>query len=208
MTSAAEVRQPYVDRSVANALESGFPRKRALFLDRDGVINHDGGYVHTPEQTEWLPGIFDLVRLAHTAGYLPIVVTNQAGIGRGYYSEHDFLSYTDWVHGQFRRQRAPLLATYYCPHHPTAGVGVLKVECECRKPKPGMLLAAIERFEVDASRSVLVGDKYSDLEAGRSAGLGLCLLLASGNLDGVMARLHDHNLLSTAGSRQGRNVWT
>lgn len=157
------------------------PRK-ALFLDRDGVINVDRGYVHTPENTEWMPGIFELVRAARLAGYLPIVVTNQAGIARGYYSELEFLAYTAWVHEQFRLHEAPLLATYFCPHHPQGRRGPYRRACECRKPEPGMLLQAIRDWAVDPAASMLLGDKDSDLDAARSAGVIDARMIGDGRI--------------------------
>lgn len=150
---------------------------RALFLDRDGVININHGYVHTPERTDWVPGIFDLARAARGAGYVLVVVTNQAGIARGYYTRAEFETYTRWMHARFEREGAPLLATYYCPHHPEAGIGELKVDCGCRKPAPGMLLRAIAEYRLDPSASVLVGDSGSDLQAAAAAGVGRAFLL-------------------------------
>jgi D-glycero-D-manno-heptose 1,7-bisphosphate phosphatase len=145
--------------------------RNALLLDRHGVINVNHGYVHTPARTDWLPGIFDRVREAHVAGYLPIVVTNQAGIGRGYYDEAAFLDYTAWMHARFAEQGAPLLATYWCPHHPDAGIGDYRVACVCRKPAPGMLLAAARDFGIDLTASIFVGDSPSDMDAGLAAGV-------------------------------------
>lgn len=170
----------YVDPTAPAQLARWTGPKRALFLDRDGVVNVDRGYVHSADATTWVPGIFDLVRAARAAGYLPIVVTNQAGIARGYYSEDQFLEYTAWVHASFRGAEAPLLATFYCPHHPTAGIGVLLCECACRKPRPGMLLAAAEAYALDLAQSRLIGDTQGDLGAARNAGLGDCRLYAPG----------------------------
>ncbi len=150
--------------------------RRALFLDRDGVININHGYVHAPEQTDWVPGIFELVAKAHVRGYLPIVVTNQAGIGRGLYDEAAFLAYTAWMHAQFAARGTPLLASYWCPHHPGEGLGDYRVDCDCRKPRPGMLLQAIERFGIDPSRSLMIGDKQGDLDAAAAAGVPARLL--------------------------------
>lgn len=144
----------------------------AVFLDRDGVVNFDLGYVHSAGQTRWIPGIFDFCRAARAAGFVLVIVTNQAGIARGLYQEDCFLQYTRWVHEQFKAQGAPLAATYYCPHHPTAGVGAGLCDCTCRKPKPGMLLAAAAALQLDLSRSILVGDTDSDLRAAADAGVG------------------------------------
>lgn len=189
------IRSPYLDPLTGSLLASASMPRKALLLDRDGVINFNHGYVHTPEQTDWVPGIFDLVALAHRQEVLVIVVTNQAGIGRGYYSEDEFLTYTAWMHAQFAQRGTPLLATFWCPHHPDAGSGEYRVECECRKPKPGMLRAAAERFEVDMRASWMIGDKPSDLEAAAAAGVGQRWLLepAKGLVDVTrsLARLMD-----------------
>ena len=150
--------------------------RRALFLDRDGIINVNHGYVHTPAATEWVPGVFDLAAAAHRAGYLLVVVTNQAGIARGYYTRAQFEDYTHWVHAQFTAAGAPLAATYYCPHHPGAGIGELGVECDCRKPRPGLLLRAAADLGIDLASSLLLGDSPSDIEAADAAGVPLAIL--------------------------------
>lgn len=149
--------------------------RRALFLDKDGVINIDHGYVCTPERTDFIDGIFELCRASTRCGFLNVVVTNQAGIARGYYTEQEFLAYMDWVNNEFRRRGAELDAFYYCPHHPEHGVGDYLRDCECRKPKPGMILTAQRELGLDLADSVLLGDKPSDLEAGNAAGVGTCV---------------------------------
>ena len=174
--SMSLIRAPYLDPS-ADALLAGTasPRK-ALFLDRDGVININHGYVHTPANTDWVPGIFQLVADAQARGHACIVVTNQAGIGRGLYDEAGFLAYTAWMHAQFAARGTPLLATYWCPHHPDAGLGDYRVDCNCRKPRAGMLLQAIERFDIDPPGSLMIGDKQGDLDAAAAAGVPARLL--------------------------------
>lgn len=152
------------------------PRK-ALFLDRDGVINVDHGYVHSPSETDFVPGIFDLVRSGWKAGYVPVVITNQAGIARGLYDEATFLDYTRWVHAQFDSQGTPIVATFFCPHHPTHGAGRYRVDCKCRKPQPGMLIAAADALHLDCSGSLMIGDKESDIIAARAAGVGQARLV-------------------------------
>ncbi len=146
-------------------------KRPALFMDRDGVINVNHGYVHTAEQTEWVPGIFELCATARDAGYALVVVTNQAGIARGYYTEAEFVNYTQWMHRELAEQGVDILATVYCPHHPTAGVGELRVACECRKPAPGMFTFASQFLGLDSGASVMVGDKESDLIAASRAGV-------------------------------------
>lgn len=145
--------------------------KKAIFLDRDGVINVEQNYVCRVEDFEFLPGIFDLCKTAGKAGFVPIVVTNQAGIGRGYYSEDDFQRLTAWMMEQFDAQGIRIGRVYHCPYHPTAGIGDYRRESYDRKPNPGMILRAKADFDLDLSHSVLVGDKDSDLEAGRAAGV-------------------------------------
>ncbi len=159
---------------------SGLAR-RALFLDRDGVVNVDHGYVYRPEQTEWIPGIFELCRIAVELGYVLVVITNQAGIARGYYGEAEFAEYTHWMHAQFQARGVEILATYHCPHHPIEGIGELRRDCDCRKPRPGMILRAQRELGLDLAASALIGDKDSDLEAGRAAGVGHCLKLGAAN---------------------------
>ena len=182
------IRAPYLDPGLEPWPKEAAPR-RALFLDRDGVINVDHGYVHTAAKTDWTPGIFELVAQASAMDLLPVVVTNQAGIARGYYDETAFLRYTAWMHAEFRRRRSPVAATYFCPHHPTAGIGALRCACACRKPQPGMLLAAAQRLNIDLAGSVMLGDKQSDMEAAKSAGVETTLLVTSGSLESVVDKL-------------------
>ncbi|GHC09827.1 D-glycero-alpha-D-manno-heptose-1,7-bisphosphate 7-phosphatase [Thermomonas carbonis] len=174
--STAHIRAPYMDPSADAQLASLPVPRKALFLDRDGVVNINHGYVHTPANTDWVPGIFELVADAHARGYLPIVVTNQAGIGRGLYDEVAFLAYTAWMHAQFAARNTPLLATFWCPHHPDAGNGDYRADCMCRKPAPGMLLDAIARYGIDPAQSSMIGDKQGDLEAAAAAGVPARLL--------------------------------
>lgn len=151
--------------------------RRALFLDRDGVINTDFGYVHTPDRTEWVDGIFDLARRAQAIGFVIVVVTNQAGIARGYYTEEQFREYSRWMVEQFRGHGVDILAVYHCPHHPEWGIGSLKTRCDCRKPAPGMILQAAREHDLDLTLSALIGDKMSDIQAADSAGVGLRIIL-------------------------------
>jgi D-glycero-D-manno-heptose 1,7-bisphosphate phosphatase len=150
-------------------------KRAALFLDRDGVINVDHGYVCRPENFDFVDGVFDLVAAAHRAAYLVVVVTNQAGIGRGYYSEADFHALTEWMKAQFAARAGCIDAVYFCPFHPEHGVGEYRRESNCRKPAPGMFLQAGRELEIDFEKSILVGDKPSDMAAGRAAGVGTLL---------------------------------
>lgn len=149
----------------------------ALFLDRDGVVNVDHGYVHKPEEFEFIEGIFELVATANAAGYLVVVVTNQAGIGRGYYSEAQFHALTDWMTTKFNERGGTIDAVYYCPYHPEHGIGEYRRESEFRKPAPGMLLQAQSELGIDMGQSIFIGDTLTDMAAGRSAGVGTLLHL-------------------------------
>ena len=149
---------------------------RALFLDRDGVINIDYGYVYTIEKFEFLEGIFDLVKHAHDKGYLIIVITNQAGIGRGYYTEHEFEVLTRWMCAIFKDKGSLITKVYFCPSHPDHGLGKYKVNDWRRKPMPGMIIDAAGDYNLDLKSSVLIGDKSSDIEAGISSKVGCNIL--------------------------------
>jgi D-glycero-D-manno-heptose 1,7-bisphosphate phosphatase len=153
------------------------PDHPAAFLDRDGVINEERNYVHRIEDFRFLPGALAACRKFVEAGYLLVVVTNQAGIARGYYDAADFERLTRWMEARFSEAGAPLSAVYHCPHHPDAKIGRLRRACDCRKPAPGLILEAQRDLGIDLSRSFLVGDKLSDIEAGRAAGVGRCFLL-------------------------------
>jgi len=151
--------------------------RRALFLDRDGVVNVDKAYVHKKEDFDFIPGIFDLVRTANALGYLVVVVTNQAGIGRGYYDEQQFLELMAWVRGEFESNNARMDAVYFCPHHPQHGLGRYRRDCDSRKPGPGMFLRAAGELNIDLSASVAIGDRDTDMLAARAAGVPTRLLL-------------------------------
>jgi D-glycero-D-manno-heptose 1,7-bisphosphate phosphatase len=154
--------------------------RQALFLDRDGVINEYRPYVHRVEEFHFVDGIFDLVAAAGRVGYLTIVVTNQAGIGRGLYTEEDFWQLTTWMTARFADRGCRIDRVFFCPTHPEHGIGPYRVESEFRKPRPGMMLEAAREFAIDLSRSVLVGDMPSDIAAGRAAGVGTNVLYRHG----------------------------
>jgi D-glycero-D-manno-heptose 1,7-bisphosphate phosphatase len=153
----------------------------AVFLDRDGVINVERNYVHRIEDFEFLPGVFEGLRTLRDAGLRLVVVTNQAGIGRGLYDEADYQRLSAHMRERLREHGIELAGVYHCAHHPTAGVGDYRCECDCRKPAPGMLLRASRELSIDLARSALVGDKISDIEAGRAAGLERCVLVRTGH---------------------------
>lgn len=144
---------------------------KALFLDRDGIINVDHGYAYKPEQIDFVAGIFELCHLFQQRGYLILVVTNQSGIARGYYSEQDFLDLSDWMTQEFALRGITISEFFYCPHHPDKGQSAYVQACDCRKPKPGMLFNAIAKYELSPQQCIMIGDKESDMLAAQRAGL-------------------------------------
>jgi D-glycero-D-manno-heptose 1,7-bisphosphate phosphatase len=137
----------------------------AVFLDRDGVLNVDHGYVHQPDQLEWIPGVAEAVRLMNEAGFYVFVVTNQAGVARGYYSEAAIDQIHRHMQDVLKAEGAHIDAFYYCPHHPEGTVKEFAISCRCRKPGPGMLEQAARDWPIDLSRSFLIGDRDHDLAA-------------------------------------------
>ncbi|MCE0493038.1 D-glycero-beta-D-manno-heptose 1,7-bisphosphate 7-phosphatase [Vibrio salinus] len=154
--------------------------KPAVFLDRDGVINVDHGYVHDEHDFDFIEGVFEATKLLQNMGYLLVLVTNQAGIARGIYSEERFLSLTQWMDWNFIDNGVEFDGIYYCPHHPDEGIGKYKQDCDCRKPKPGMFISARDFLKIDMANSVMVGDKAEDLMAAEAAGVGTKILVRTG----------------------------
>ena len=150
----------------------------ALFLDRDGVINEDRGFIHRPADFDFIPGVFQACRAARDAGYLLVVVTNQSGIGRGFYSEEDFRRLTLWMCDRFHAEGAELVDVYFAPTHPVHGIGRYRRESADRKPGPGMLYRARDDHGIDLSASALVGDCETDIAAAQTAGLAHRILVA------------------------------
>lgn len=154
---------------------------KAVFLDRDGVVNVDHGYVYRKEDFEFVDGIFEACRHFQEQGYLLIVVTNQSGIARGMYSEAQFQELTDWMVERFKEQGVTISKVYHCPHHPDFGPAGER-DCDCRKPKPGMILRGIEEFGLDPAECIMVGDKPSDVAAAERAGIGTKVRVLTGRL--------------------------
>jgi len=145
--------------------------KPAVFLDRDGVINEDRGYVHRWEDFSFLPGAIEALRRLQQKGYLLVVITNQSAVARGLCTEADVLALHERMCAFLRERGIELAGIYHCPHHPQGSVSDYAIACACRKPEPGMILRAAQAHGIDLSRSLVVGDKLSDLEAGRAAGI-------------------------------------
>ena len=154
----------------------------AVFLDRDGVLNQDHGYVYRPEDFDWMPGAKRAVKLLNSLEMPVIVITNQSGIARGYYTEEQFHALTDWMRKELASAGAHLDDIFFCPHHPQGPPDEDRGVCRCRKPAPGMILAAAEKWNLDLKSSHLIGDKESDLEAGAQAGISNLHLFEGGNL--------------------------
>ena len=144
---------------------------KAIFLDRDGTINIDKEYLYKIEDFEFEPKADEALKILYDLGYILIVVTNQSGVARGYYKEEDVVTLHSNLSKILEKKGVIISKYYYCPHHPSKGIGKYKTDCSCRKPNPGMLLKGIEEFNVDPLNSYMVGDKPSDIEAGINAGV-------------------------------------
>lgn len=151
--------------------------RRALFLDRDGVINVDQHYLSRPEHFEVFPGVFDVLRHAQALGYALIVVTNQSGIARGFFTLDEYLALEGHMRSVFYAEKIEFAGIYYCPHHPDGSVTDFAMVCDCRKPAPGMILRAASEHDIDLAASIMVGDKDSDIAAARAAGVGSVFLV-------------------------------
>ena len=149
---------------------------KALFLDRDGVINKEKNYLYKIQDFEFIDGVFESCRYFQDNGYLIVIITNQAGIARGKYNEDDYYQLNNWMLNEFRTQCVDIARVYHCPHHPD-----YTGDCDCRKPKPGMILQARNELTIDLKNSILVGDKESDVCAGFNAGVGTNYLINTGH---------------------------
>jgi D-glycero-D-manno-heptose 1,7-bisphosphate phosphatase len=150
---------------------------RALFLDRDGVINLEKNYLYRIKDFEFNKGIFDLCKYFQNLNYKVFIITNQSGIARGFYSLEDLKYLHDWMLSQFIKNKIIIDKIYFCPHHPE-----FDCECECRKPAPGMIFKARDEFNLNLKKSVLIGDKKTDIIAGKNAGVGNTFLIKTNKL--------------------------
>jgi D-glycero-D-manno-heptose 1,7-bisphosphate phosphatase len=146
-------------------------KRPAIFFDRDGVLNEDSGYVFEIDRLKWIDGAREAVKVANDAGYLVFVVTNQSGVARGLYEETQVEALHKWMEADLAKIGAHIDAFEYCPYHPEAPIERYRQVSSRRKPAPGMINELVERFHVDVSRSILIGDKPTDLEAAQAAGI-------------------------------------
>jgi len=160
---------------------------KAAFLDRDGVINEDFGYVGSVERFEFKEGIFELLKLLRDLGYTLFVVTNQSGIARGYYSKEDFLRLSRWMIEELLKEGIEIKDIAFCPHYPD-----ITGECECRKPKPGMIFSLAKKYGVNLENSIMIGDSQSDIEACQNAGLKKCYKVKESLFDIIEQLKKDH----------------
>ena len=155
-------------------------KRRAAFIDRDGVINEDREYVYQVADFHFLAGAIEALRQLQAAGYLLVIITNQSGIARGFYTEEQYLKLDAYVRGSLSAAGVTIDAVQYCPHLPDAKMARYRLDCKCRKPRAGMIREAARLLAIDTSRSVLIGDRRADIEAGRAGGVGQCFLVRSG----------------------------
>ena len=149
-------------------------KTKTIFLDRDGVINHEVGYLHKIKDFKFIEGVFETCLYFKSLGFEIIVITNQSGIARNYYGEQEFHEVNNWMLNQFKLKGVEILDVFYCPHSPNDS-------CDCRKPKPGMFLQAKKKYNIDMSNSWMIGDKEDDINAAISAGISQTILVRSGH---------------------------
>ena len=152
----------------------------AIFLDRDGTLNVDHGYVHEIDNFQFIDGVIEAMRELKNMGFALVLVTNQSGIARGMFTEDQFMQLTEWMDWSLADRDVYLDGIYYCPHHPEGSVAEYRQECDCRKPQPGMLLSAQKELHIDMAASYIVGDKPDDMQAGAAAGVGTKVLVRTG----------------------------
>ena len=164
---------------------SELPRRPAVFLDRDGTLNHDIGYVHRVADFRWFPGAVNAIRRLNDSGYYVFLVTNQSGVARGIYDEAAIHDLQRWMNEQLRAAGAHIDDMRYCPHHPQGSIAAYRTTCACRKPAPGMLLDLMSVWPVIREASIMIGDQESDDAAGRAAGIASAIIPAGGLEDFV-----------------------
>lgn len=150
-------------------------------MDRDGTINKEVNYLYKPDDFVFVPGTVEAIKILHKLGYKVIVITNQAGVARGYYDEKDIKMLHKYIDALLEKEGTYINAYYYCPHHPEGLVENYSMECKCRKPQIGLIKKAVEEFKIDLSKSIIIGDKEIDILTGKNAGIGKSVLVKSGH---------------------------
>jgi D-glycero-D-manno-heptose 1,7-bisphosphate phosphatase len=151
--------------------------KRAVFIDRDGTISEEVGYINHPSRFRLFPYSASAIKRLNESGWLAVVVTNQAGVARGYFAEELITKVHQKMEQELREQNARLDAVFYCAHHPTVGEPPYRADCDCRKPKPGLIKRAAAELDIDLGQSWMIGDRYSDIELAHNAGLRSAFVL-------------------------------
>lgn len=165
--------------------------KRAIFFDRDGVLNEEVGYLYQVERFKWIDGAREAIKFCNERGLLAVVVTNQSGIARGLYTSREVEALHDFMQKDLSEVGAHIDAFYYCPHHPEGSVAEFSIACECRKPKPGLILRACRELNIDAAQSVMFGDSERDIKAAEAAELRAGIFFAEGNLFDAVKKVVD-----------------
>lgn len=155
---------------------------KAIFLDRDGTINEEINYLYKTRDFNFISGAIDAIKIFQKLGYIILVITNQAGVARGYYKEADIKGLHHYIDKLLKKENIYIDAYYYCPHHPEGTIEKYKKECNCRKPKIGMIEQAVKDFNIDLHKSIIVGDKEIDVKTGKNAGIGVSILVRSGHM--------------------------
>ena len=164
---------------------------KAIFFDRDGVLNVDVIDLHELEKFQWIDGAVDAIKLCNERGFLVVVITNQSGIARGIFTEDDVKKIHSHMQTELEKVGAHIDAFYYCPHHPNGTVEPYAQVCDCRKPKPGLILRACKEMNIDPAKSVMIGDKPRDIESGKNAGVTSSILFEGGNLYDAIKKFLD-----------------
>lgn len=157
-------------------------KDKAIFLDRDGTINKEVNYLYRKDDFEFIPNAPEAIKLFHELGYRVIVITNQAGVARGFYEENDIEILHNYINFLLEKENTYIDAYYYCPHHPEGTVDKYSYKCNCRKPEIGMIEKALKDYNIDLEKSIFIGDKEIDIMTGKLAGVGNCFLVKSGHL--------------------------
>lgn len=150
---------------------------KAVFLDRDGTINEEMGYINHVSRFKIFKFVPEAIKILNNAGYLVIVVTNQSGLARGYFDENLINMLHASLLKKVQKESAKIDAIYFCPHHPTEGIQRYRINCDCRKPKPGMIKQAQKEFDINLNKSIMIGDRYKDVEFGKQLGLKTIMVL-------------------------------